>query len=101
VKQTWGYVQAIASMAYTYTQGGNIMGLIIEVFWAMLVVGIPVAIFTLAMVWFALQRGYLQETLDTKALQREISTLSKNNKKAKKKVVIMLMWHSTHYRRSG
>ena len=60
------------------------MGLIIEVFWAMLIVGVPVAAFTLAMVWFALQRGYLQESLDTKALQREIKTLSRNDKKVRK-----------------
>ena len=60
------------------------MGLIIEVFWAVLMVGMPVAAFTLAMVWFALQRGYLQESLDAKALRLEIKTLSKNNKKIRK-----------------
>jgi hypothetical protein len=64
--------------------GGIDMGFLIEVLWAMLIVGIPVAAFTLAIVWWSLQRGYLQESLDTKALQREIKTLSKNNKKNKK-----------------
>lgn len=60
------------------------MSFLIEVFWAMLMVGIPVAVFTLAMVWFALQRGYLQESLDTRALEREIKTLARNDKKTKK-----------------
>ena len=61
------------------------MGLLIEVFWALLMVGIPIGVFTLAIVWWALQRGHFQETLDIKALEREIKAMSKNNKKNKKK----------------
>jgi hypothetical protein len=60
------------------------VGLLIEVFWALLMVGIPIGIFTLAIVWWALQRGHFQETLDIKALEREIKAMSKNNKKNKK-----------------
>ena len=60
------------------------MGLLIEVFWALLMVGIPIGVFTLAIVWWALQRGHFQETLDIKALEREIKAMSKNNKKNKK-----------------
>ncbi len=61
------------------------MGLLIEVFWALLMVGIPIGVFTLAIVWWALQRGHFQETLDIKALDREIKAMSRNNKKNKKK----------------
>ncbi len=60
------------------------MGFLIEVFWAMLMVGVPIGIFTLAIVFWALQKGHLRESLDMKALEREIKTMSKNNKKEKK-----------------
>ena len=56
------------------------MGFLIEVFWAMLMVGAPIAVFTLALVYWALLRGSFSESLDTKALQREIKAMSKKNK---------------------
>ena len=56
------------------------MGFLIEVFWAMLMVGAPIAVFTLALVYWALLRGSFSESLDTKALQREITAMSKKNK---------------------
>ena len=60
------------------------MGFLIEVFWALLMVGLPIAAFTLAIVWWALQRGHFKETLDTRALGREIKNFSRKNKKNKK-----------------
>lgn len=48
-------------------------------------VGLPVAVFTMAIVWWALQRGLFMESMDTRALGREIKAMSKNNKKRKKK----------------
>ena len=60
------------------------MDFLIEVIWALGLVGVPIALFTLAMVWWALQRGFFKETLDTRALGREIKALSRNNKKNKK-----------------
>ena len=57
------------------------MEFLIEVFWALLMVGVPIAAFTLAIVWWALQRGLFQESLDTRALQREIKAMSRKNKK--------------------
>jgi len=60
------------------------MDFLIEVIWALGLVGVPIALFTLAMVWWALQRGHFKETLDTRALEREIKALSRNNKKNKK-----------------
>ena len=43
------------------------MEFLIEVIWATLMVGLPLAAFTLAMVWWALQRGFFQEISDTRA----------------------------------
>jgi hypothetical protein len=54
---------------------------LIEVLWALLLVGVPIALFTLAMVWWALQRGYFGELLDSRALGHEMKALSRNNKK--------------------
>lgn len=56
------------------------MGTVVEVLWAILIVGVPVAVFTLAIVWWALGRGDLKESTDTKALQRELNSLSEKNK---------------------
>ncbi len=61
------------------------MGFLIEVFWAVLMVGAPISVFTLALVWWALQRGHFQETLDTRALEREMKAMSRNNKKKDRK----------------
>lgn len=60
-------------------RGCNV-GFLIEVIWAMLLVGVPIAIFTLALVYWALLRGSFSESLDTRALQREIKAMSKKNK---------------------
>ena len=57
------------------------MEFLIEVIWAMLMVGVPIAVFTLAIVWWVLQKGHFQETLDVRALQREIKTISRKKKK--------------------
>jgi hypothetical protein len=59
------------------------MYFLIEVIWALVLVGVPIALFTLAIVWWALQRGFFKETLDTRALEREIKSLSRKNKKNK------------------
>ena len=61
------------------------MALLVEVFWALLMVGVPITVFTLAMVWWALQQGYFRESLDTKALGREMKAMSRNKKMNKDK----------------
>ncbi len=61
------------------------MGFLIEVFWALLLVGVPIGIFTLALVWWALQSRYFKESLDGNALRREIKAMSGRNKKKTKK----------------
>ena len=56
------------------------MGFLIDVFWAISMVGVPVAAFTLAIVWWSLENGHFSELLDTKALEREIKSMSGKNK---------------------
>jgi hypothetical protein len=60
------------------------VGFLIEVFWALLMAALPIGIFTLALVWWALQGGYLRESLDTAALQREMKAMSGSKKKKNK-----------------
>jgi len=60
------------------------LGFLIEVFWALLMAGVPIAVFTLALVWWALQGGHFQESLDAKALEREMKAMGKKLKKDKK-----------------
>lgn len=61
------------------------MGFLIEVFWALFLVGVPIGIFTLALVWWSLQGGHFKESTDTDALMREIKTLTGKRKKKSKK----------------
>jgi len=56
-----------------------------EIFWALLMVGVPVGIFTLALVWWVLQRGHLKGSLDSAALKQEIIAMSQSKKKNKNK----------------
>ena len=60
------------------------MGFLVEVFWALLMVGVPIGVFTLALVWWALQRGHFQESLDTRALEREMKAMRENHKNINK-----------------
>ena len=60
------------------------MGLLSDIFWALIMVGLPIAAFTMAIVWWGFQKGAFRESMDTRALGREISAMKKNNKKAKK-----------------
>lgn len=61
------------------------MSFLIEVFWALLMVGVPIAAFTLAMYWWALEHGHFKESLDIRALGRELKAISKNSRKNKSK----------------
>jgi len=60
------------------------VGFLIEVFWAFLLVGVPVGIFTTALVWWALQHGHFKESLDSDALRREMKAMSRRRKKKTK-----------------
>jgi hypothetical protein len=61
------------------------VGFLAEILWAALLVGAPVAAFTLALVRWALQRGHLKESTDTGALRRELKAMSGSRKKKKQK----------------
>jgi len=50
-----------------------------------MLVGVPVAAFTLALVLWALQRGHLKESANTGALRRELKAMSGSARKKKKK----------------
>jgi len=54
---------------------------VIELLWALLLVTAPIFIFSLALVWWALQKGNLKEGLDGKALRRELNAMTKKGKK--------------------
>lgn len=60
------------------------MSFLIEVFWALMMVGVPIAVFTLAMYWWALEHGHFKESRDSKALERELKAITKTNKENKK-----------------
>ncbi len=59
------------------------MGFLIEVFWALLMVTVPITAFTLMLVSWSFRKGFFQETLDTKALEREMKAMSRKGKKNK------------------
>lgn len=63
------------------------MEFLTEFFWALFLVGVPIGVFTLALVWWALQAGHFKESLDTNALKREIKAMSQSAKKKKKEGV--------------
>ena len=60
------------------------MGLLLEVFWALLMVGVPIGVFTLVLVGWALRGGHFKESLDIKGLEREMKAMSRINKENKK-----------------
>lgn len=61
------------------------MEILTEILRAALLVGVPVAAFTVALVRWALQRGHLKESTDTGALRRELKAMSGSRKKKKQK----------------
>jgi hypothetical protein len=56
------------------------MDLLAEIFRALLMAGLPIALFTLALVRWALQNGHFQEVSDRKALEREMAAMKKVRK---------------------
>jgi hypothetical protein len=74
-------------MTIQIDERGCCVGFFVEIFWALLLVGVPIAIFTLALVWWALHGGHFKEASDTKALMAEIKAMrGKKKKKGEKKV---------------
>lgn len=63
----------------------KIVGILTEAIQALIIVGLPIGLFTLAMIWWALHRGHLQKTEDFKGLEHEIKSMTKNKNKKKQK----------------
>jgi hypothetical protein len=61
--------------------------MIAEIFRALLKAGIPVAISSYLLVWWALKNNYLGAVGDLKALEKEVKRLSKTKSNSKKKDV--------------
>ena len=60
------------------------MRFLIEVFWALVLVGLPIGAFTMALVYWVLKGAHSNESLDSDALRRQIMAVTKRNKKNKK-----------------
>lgn len=60
------------------------MEFLTEFLWALLLVGVPIGVFTLALVWWALKGGYFKESQDTNALKREMKAMSRSGKEKNK-----------------
>lgn len=56
----------------------KIVGILTEAIQALVFVGLPIGLFTLAMVWWGLHRGHIQNTDNFKELEREIESMTKN-----------------------
>ena len=57
--------------------------MIIEAIWAVVLVGVPITLFTLAIVWWGLRNGHFKEINDSKALGRELKKMGKRKTKSK------------------
>lgn len=65
------------------------MGWIKELLWAIGLVGVPVGVVTLAIVWWAMQKGHLNGTSDSKAIEAALKALNKKKKKKKKGEIVI------------
>ena len=57
------------------------MGWIKELLWAVGLVGIPVALFTLAIAWWAMRNGHVTDESDSKSIELQFKAMSKKRKK--------------------
>ena len=53
------------------------MGMVIEAIWALVLVGLPITLFTLAIAWWGMRNGHFKEINDRKELGREMKKMSK------------------------
>ena len=60
------------------------MRFLIEVFWALVLVGLPIGAFTVALVFWLLKGAHFKGSLDPVALRRDIKALTQSNRKNKK-----------------
>ena len=69
------------------------MDVLKELLWALLILGLPLLVLTLAMVFWALQRGIVETTDGVDALSKEIEAFGKARKKQKKKPAMNPLHH--------
>lgn len=69
------------------------MALLKELLWALLILGAPLMVLTLAMVYWALHRGIVATTEGVDALSKEINAFGKARKKQQKKPVMNPLHH--------
>jgi len=55
--------------------------MVTEAIWALLLAGLPIGLFTLAIVWWGLRNGYFPGTNDARALERELKAMKKEQVK--------------------
>jgi len=73
-------VQVIASVLYTCRAidlEGYHVALLKEAIWALALVGVPIGLFTLAIAWWAMRNGHLQDADDSKAIGLALKAMSK------------------------
>lgn len=58
------------------------MDIVIEATWALLLVGVPMALFTLVIVWWAMRNGHFLDIKSSKELKRELKAMSKQKVKS-------------------
>ena len=58
------------------------MDILIEAMWAVALVGLPIGLFTLAIVWWGMCSGHFLNANDSKELMRELKTMSGGNSEA-------------------
>jgi len=56
------------------------VGILIETLWALALVGAPIGLFTLAIVWWSMRNGYFSDAKDSKGLKLELQAMSKGKK---------------------
>ena len=53
------------------------MGMVVEAIWAVVLVGLPITFFTLAIAWWGIRNGHFTEINDRKELGRQMKKMSK------------------------
>ncbi len=70
------------------------MDIVIEAVWALALVGVPIALFTLAIVWWGMRNGHFPNVNNSKELHRELKVMTGKNKdpEGRKQGLIYKKW---------
>jgi nitrogen fixation-related uncharacterized protein len=78
-------LQASCTLVLDGVAEGDFVSLIIEALWALVLVGIPIGLFTLAIAWWAMRNGHLDDVNDSKEIALSLKNMTKAKAKAKDK----------------